>query len=63
MDLVKKLKAKEEECKKHQEIINNLLSINNGIGENLNSNQMVISAEKYQQLLQLYSSEQEKRRK
>ena len=60
MDLVKKLKAKEEECKKHQEIINNLLSINNGIGENLNSNQMVISAEKYQQLLQLYSSEQEK---
>ena len=27
MDLVKKLKAKEEECKKHQEIINNLLSM------------------------------------
>ena len=59
-DLLNKLKLKDEECKKHQEIINNLLSINNGIGENLNRNQMVISAEKYQQLLQLYSNEQEK---
>ena len=35
-DLLNKLKLKDEECKKHQEIINNLLSINNGIGENLN---------------------------
>lgn len=62
-DLLKKINAKDEELEKNQETINNLLTINNS-STNINSNnikdKMVISAEKYHQLLQLYTNEQDK---
>ena len=62
-DLLKKINAKDEELEKNQETINNLLTINNS-STNINSSnikdKMVISAEKYHQLLQLYTNEQDK---
>ena len=62
-NLMKKLNSKTEEIDKLQETINNLLAINN-TNSNMNSSnikeKMVISAEKYHQLLQLYTNEQEK---
>lgn len=62
-NLMKKLDSKTEEIDKLQDTINNLLAINS-TNTNMNSSnikeKMVISAEKYHQLLQLYTNEQEK---
>ena len=61
-DLITKLKAKEEECKKHMDLINNFFKDNkNKINNKFDlDNEIKVSVEKYQQLLNLYSAEQDK---